>query len=204
VYGQPADLTDPGEVRGLVEATVAEFGGLDHLVVSAGGPPRTGFFETPDERWYEAFDLLVMSVVRLIRAAADHLRDGGGTVLAVTSLLVKEAVHTNALSSSVRMAVVGVMKSLAREPAPDVRVNSLLPSGLDTGRTRQGFRDAADRGEHPDAAAAREARLDGIPLDRLGDPATFGDAVAYLCSDRAMFVSGTAIPVDGGASRSTL
>ena len=85
VVAQPGDLTEPEDVAALVEATVDEFGGLDHLVTSAGGPPSVPFLDTTDEDWYEAYDLLVMSVVRLVREAAPHLQDGGGTIVNVTS-----------------------------------------------------------------------------------------------------------------------
>ncbi len=100
------DLTDKDDVDRLVERTLEEFGQLDHLVTSAGGPPSGEFLDTTDEDWYQAYDLLVMSVVRLARAAADSLRKGdGGTIVNITSRSVKEAIDALVLSNSVRMSV---------------------------------------------------------------------------------------------------
>jgi len=100
VVTQSGDLTDPADVEALVEATVDEFGGLDHLVTSAGGPPSGSFLDTDDEDWQAAYDLLVMSVVRLARAAEPHLREGdGGTIVNITSRSVKEALDSLVLST---------------------------------------------------------------------------------------------------------
>jgi 3-oxoacyl-[acyl-carrier protein] reductase len=93
VVTQPGDITDPDDVTQLVDTTVDAFGGLDHLVTSAGGPPSGAFLDTDDDDWYDAYDLLVMSVVRLARAAEPHLREGdGGTIVTITSQGVKEAI----------------------------------------------------------------------------------------------------------------
>lgn len=112
----------------LVERTVEEFGGMDHLVTSAGGPPSGPFLETTDEDWYDAFDLLVMSVSRLVRESVEHLQaDDGGTIVNITSRRVKEAISSLVLSNSVRMGVIGLEKTLSRELAPEVRANAILP-----------------------------------------------------------------------------
>ncbi len=190
-----ADITDPDAVAGLVEATVERFGGLDHLVTSAGGPPGRRFFETTDREWYDAFDLLVMSVVRLVREAGPHLRaDGGGTVVTVTSCVAKQANPSNVLSSAVRMSVLGLEKSLSTELAPDVRVNALLPHLHDTPRIDQLVSQGLDL----------EARRADLPMGRIGRPEEFGEVVAFLCSPRSSFVNGVALPHDGGAMSSTL
>lgn len=190
VVGQAADITDAAECEALVDVAVDEFGELDHLVTSAGGPPRGTFFELTEDQWYESFDLLVMSVVRLVRAAAPYLRDGGGTVVNITSLIVKEASPHNVLSSSVRMATMGLEKCLSYELAPDVRVNAVLPGLFDTPRRN-------------DPGQAR-VEPDEVPLARLGTADELGAAVAYLCSAQSSYVTGAAIPVDGGALESTL
>jgi len=112
VVAQPGDLTDPDDISALVSRTVDEFGGIDHLVTSAGGPASGPFLETTDEDWYHAYDLLVMSVVRLVREAADELRAGdGGNVVHITSRSVKEAIDSLVLSNSVRMGVIGLEKT---------------------------------------------------------------------------------------------
>lgn len=203
VIGQSGDLTDPDDVKTLVDRTIEEFGGLDHLVTSAGGPPSGPFLDTDDQDWYDAFDLLVMSVVRLVRESADHLEDGGGSIVNITSMTVKEATEDLVLSNSVRMGVIGLEKTLSKELAPDVRVNAVLPGSHETARTRELVEQGIERGDYEDYESGIEARYSGIPLG-IGDPMELGDAVAFLCSPRASNITGIALPVDGGASSSNL
>lgn len=107
IIRQPGDLTDTKNINEIIERTVEEFGGIDHLVTSAGGPPSGPFLEKDDDDWYEAFDLLVMSVVRLVRESVNHLRaNGGGIIVNITSRSVKEAIDGLVLSNSVRMSVI--------------------------------------------------------------------------------------------------
>ncbi len=205
VVAQSGDLTDPDDIETLVETAVGEFGGLDHLVTSAGGPPSGAFLETTDEDWYHAFDLLVMSVVRLVRNAEPHLReDGGGTIVNITSRSVKEALDSLVLSNSVRMGVVGLEKTLSRELAPDVRVNAILPGSHETARIEELVEGAVERGEYDSYEEGMGARAENIPVGRVGDPMELGDAVAYLSSERAGYVNGQAIVLDGGSGRSNL
>ncbi|MFB6107464.1 MAG: SDR family oxidoreductase [Haloplanus sp.] len=205
VLGVAADLTDEDDVTRLVAETVDAFGGLDHLVTSAGGPPSGAFLDTDDEDWYHAFDLLVMSVVRLVREAAPYLRDGdGGTLTTITSKSVKEAIDSLVLSNSVRMSVVGLEKTLSTEFAPEVRANAVMPGTHETPRIEELVEQAVDRGDYPDYETGLDDWSSGVPLERIGNPGEFGDFVAFLCSDRAGFVSGAAIPVDGGAGASNL
>ena len=199
------DLTDREAVEGLVERTVEEFGRLDHLVTSAGGPTRLRFGETTDEDWYGAYDLLVMSVVRAVRAAEPHLRaDGGGTVTNITSRAVREASPSNTLSSSVRMAVIGLEKTLSTELAPEVRANAVLPGAHRTPRITDGAEAAVERGEFDSLEAALDARAEDVPVGRIGDPMELGDTVAFLCSPRAGYINGQAIVLDGGSGASNL
>jgi len=205
VVGLEGDLTDAGDVEALVEGTVEAFGGLDHLVTSAGGPPSGPFLETTDEDWYEAFDLLVMSVVRAVRTAAPHLRaDGGGTVVNVTSRSVKEAIDSLVLSNSVRMSVVGLEKTLSRELAPEVRCNAVLPGPHETSRIRDLIEQGVERGEYDSYEEGLAARGESNPLNRIGDPMELGNTVAFLCSPRAGFINGQSIVIDGGLGRANL
>lgn len=205
VLALQADVTDPDEVEAFVDATVEELGGLDHVVTSAGGPPSGKFLETTDDDWYDAFDLLVMSVVRTVRAAAPALRaDSGGTVVAITSRSVKEAIPGLVLSNSVRMGVIGLAKTLSREFAPEVRVNSVLPGPHETARSEELHRDAVAAGEHDSYEAALADTAASIPLNRIGSPAELGETVAFLSSERSGFINGVAVPVDGGAGSSNL
>lgn len=205
VVGQQGDLTDPDDVEALVERPVEEFGGLDHLVTSAGGPPSKPFTETTDREWYQTYDLLVMSVVWLLHEAVEPLKnDGGGTVVTITSRSVKEAAPHLVLSNAVRMAVVGLTKTVSKELGPDIRANSVLPGTHETSRIRELVEDAVARGEYDSYEEGLAAWSEDIPLDRMGDPEEFGWTVAFLCSPRSGFVNGTSLLVDGGAGRSGL
>lgn len=135
VINVPGDIKREETITKLLETCDEEFDRLDHVVTSAGGPPSGSFLKTDDEDWYEAFELLVMSVVRLVRKAEPFLRaDGGGTLVHITSRSVKEALDSLVLSNSVRMSVIGLEKTLSRELAPDIRVNAVLPGAHETGR----------------------------------------------------------------------
>ena len=204
VVAQPGDLTDPDDVAAMVETTVEEFGTIDHLVTSAGGPPSGAFLDTDDEDWEAAYELLVMSVVRLVREAEPHLAEGdGGTIVNITSRSVKEALDSLVLSNAVRMGVIGLEKPLSKELAPDIRANAVLPGPHETSRIRDLVEDAVERGEYD----SYESGLDdwaGNPLERIGDPMELGNTVAFLSSPKSGFINGTAITIDGGATGANL
>ena len=205
VIGHAADITDPDAIEGLVERPVEEFGGLDHLVTSAGGPPAKSFLETTDREWYDAFDLLVMSVVRAVRAAEPHLRaDGGGTIVTVASITVKEPKGDLVLSNAVRSSVVGLEKTLSTELAPEIRANAVLPGTHETPRVEEVVEQGLARGEYDSYGAGVAEWADRIPAGRLGDPMELGRTVAFLSSPQSAFLTGVAIPIDGGESGSTL
>lgn len=205
VVGQAGDLTDPDDVQQLVARTVNEFGGIDHVVTSAGGPPSGPFLETDDRDWYQAYDLLVMSVVWTVREAADHLQaNGGGTVVNITSRTVKEAIDSLVLSNSVRMSVIGLEKTLSREFAPDVRVNAVLPGVIETARVRDLVKQGIERGDYESYDAGMADWSAGIPLERIGEPMELGNTVAFLSSPLSGYINGTAILIDGGQSGSNL
>lgn len=205
VLTQPGDLTVTSDIEAMVDRTVEAFGAMDHLVTSAGGPPSGPFLETTEEEWLDAYELLVMSVVRLIHESADHLQSGdGGTVVNITSHSVKEAIDALVLSNSVRMSVIGLEKTLSRELAPEVRVNAVLPASHETQRIVDLIEAAVERGEYDSYEEGRQAWADDIPLGQLGDPNRLGDMVAFLSSNRAEHVTGQAIVLDGGSGRSNL
>jgi 3-oxoacyl-[acyl-carrier protein] reductase len=205
VVSQPGDLTDENDIERLVEHTVDEFGGIDHLVTSAGGPPSGSFLDTSDEDWYEAYELLVMSVVRLVREAEPHLRDGdGGTIVNITSRSVKEAIDSLVLSNSVRMSVIGLEKTLSTELAPEVRANSVLPGTHETPRIQELVEQGVERGEYDSYEEGIDSRGQDNPLERIGDPIELGDTVAFLCSPRSGYINGQAIVIDGGSGASNL
>ncbi|MUW15451.1 SDR family oxidoreductase [Halorubrum sp. CBA1125] len=204
VVAQPGDLTDADDVTTLVETTVDEFGGIDHLVTSAGGPPSGSFLDTDDEDWQQAYDLLVMSVVRLAREAEPHLSAGdGGTIVTITSRSVKEAIDNLVLSNSVRMGVIGLEKTLSKEFAPAVRANAVLPGPHETARIRELVNDAVERGEYDSYEEAIDQWAEN-PLERIADPMELGNTVAFLSSPKSGFINGAALPIDGGATGANL
>ncbi|WP_231186001.1 SDR family oxidoreductase [Haladaptatus sp. DYF46] len=203
VLAVPTDITDPDEIEALVELTVEEFGGLDHLVTSAGGPPSGPFLDTTERDWYAAYDLLVMSAVWLTKQAYPYLADSDtGTVVNITSTSVREAIDGLVLSNAVRRAVIGLMKTQAREFAPDVRVNAVLPGAHETPRIQELVEAALERGEYDTYEEGLADWASDIPMGRVGDPMELGDTVAFLSSERASFVNGVALPIDGGRLRS--
>lgn len=199
VIGVEADLTVRADVEDLVAETTAALGGLDRLVVCGGGPPPKELLNTEDEDFYAAFDLLVMSVARLVRNAAPHLRDGGGSVVVVSSIGVKEPLDWHVLTSAVRVGAVGMAKSLSAELAPAVRVNSVLPGPHETERFRELHEGLVAEGSFDSYEAAVADTTADVPLDRVGTPEEFADTVAFLCSPRSGNVTGVALPVDGGS-----
>jgi len=179
-----ADVSKPGEPEGLVETARAKLGGIDILVVNAGGPPPGTFQSTPIESWEAAFHLTLMSAVRLVKAAVPDLKQSGhGRIVFITSVSVRQPIGNLILSNSVRAGVAGLAKTLSRELAADgVTVNCLAPDGILTDRIRELKLSAANS-----------------PMGRFGDPSEFGAACAFLCSKQAGYITGQTLGVDGGS-----
>jgi 3-oxoacyl-[acyl-carrier protein] reductase len=191
-----ADVSRAGEPEALVDAAVKMLGGLDVVVVNAGGPPPGTFQSTPVEAWEPAFNLTLMSAVRLIRGALPHLkRSDQGRIVCITSISVRQPIPNIALSNSLRGAVTGLTKTLSRELAPDrITVNCLAPGTILTDRVRSL---AAASGGDPEEAIKRQAAAS--PMGRLGDPSEFGAACAFLCSRPAGYITGQTLGIDGGS-----
>jgi len=186
------DVTNPRDLERLVEQTRAAFGGIDILVWNSGGPaPGHAAELTPDDVEH-AVELLLLPPVRLLQLCLSDLERGGhGRVIAITSVAVREPTSNLALSNIVRPAVTGWAKSLANELGPrGITVNCVAPGRIDTARLAQLY----PGGPTPE-------QLDDIPLGRWGTPQEFGDVVCFLASDRARYVSGVTLPVDGGLGR---
>jgi 3-oxoacyl-[acyl-carrier protein] reductase len=189
------DLTNPADLKRLVDRTVKAFGGIDILVNNGGGPPRTSALEITDESVEAAVELLLLSAIRLTRLCIPQLeRSGRGRVINIASSSVREPLDNLALSNSVRPGVIGWAKTLARELGPKkITVNSIAPGRIETARLAEAF-----------AGKPRAEDLEQIPLRRFGAPSEVASVVCFLASDAAGYVTGTIIPVDGGLTRSLL
>jgi 3-oxoacyl-[acyl-carrier protein] reductase len=189
------DVRDPSDVARLVERTVNAFGGVDILVNNSGGPPRGSAVEATDDDLESAVELLLLSAVRVTRLCLPYLgRSGRGRVINIESSTVREPADNLALSNAVRPGVVGWAKTLAREVGPSgVTVNTIAPGRINTERLREVY---------PDGPTEQD--LQPIPLKRLGEPREVAEVVCFLASDRASYVTGTVIPVDGGLTRALL
>ncbi|MFF9068860.1 SDR family oxidoreductase [Streptomyces sp. NPDC014891] len=191
--GVVADNTDPGTPERLIAEARARFGGFDGILVSVGGPAPGFAADNTDEDWAAAFDTVFLGAVRLARAAAAAL-DEGGVIGFVLSASVHEPIPGLAISNGLRPGLAGFAKSLANDLGPHgIRVIGLLPSRIDTDRVR--FLDSLSG----DADAARAANEQEIPLRRYGTPEEFGRTAAFLLSPAASYLTGLMIPVDGGA-----
>lgn len=203
VLAIPTDVTKEEDIQAIVAATVQEFGQIDILVNNAGGPP-SGTFETiGDAQWQSAFELNVLSTVRLIRLVLPYMqRRGSGRIINIVSTSVKEPIAGLLLSNATRMAVVGLAKTLSLELAPDnITVNNVCPGRFLTDRIRQGHmvKEKMAQGMSEEEALSSLAR--DIPMGRIGKPEELGAFVAFLASAQAGYITGTTIQVDGGLVR---
>jgi 3-oxoacyl-[acyl-carrier protein] reductase len=189
------DVTNPSDLERLVERTLQAFGGIDILVNNSGGPPRTKAIEVDHDALQEAVDLLLHSAVGLTNLCLPHLRKSGhGRIVNITSSSVREPIDNLALSNAVRPGVIGWAKTLSREVGPDgITVNSIAPGRIETERLAEVY---------PEGAT--EADLLPIALRRFGRPEEIAEVVSFLASDRASYVTGTTIAVDGGLTRALL
>lgn len=196
------DVTDPDSIIQWYNNTINEFGGVDMLVVNAGGPPAGNFDDFADADWQAAFELTLMSAVRMIRSVLPSMREaGGGSILTITSCSVKEPIDFLLLSNVMRSGVTSLVKSLSQQLAPEhIRVNNLMPGRIDTDRVGSlDEMNAAAQGIPVDQI--RQAAEQGIPLGRYGTIEEFGRLGAFLLSDAASYITGQTVAVDGGSTK---
>lgn len=200
-----ADVSRPEDVSRLVSSAIAKFGRIDILVTNAGGPPSGNFESLGPEKWDAAVRQTLLSTVNLCREVLPGMRQRKwGRIINVTSITVKQPVEGLMLSNSLRAGVTGFARTLANEVARDgITVNNILPGFTRTQRVEELAKATAEReGISIDEVMNRQKA--SIPMGRLGEPREFAALAAFLASDRASYITGTSIQVDGGWIRSLL
>jgi 3-oxoacyl-[acyl-carrier protein] reductase len=200
VLAEPFDVTEPDAVRRFVDSVVKRFGCVDICITNAGGPPAKGFLATTTAEWRKAIDQNLMSSIYFAREVIPHMqKNRWGRIVTITSITTKQPVADLVLSNAVRAAVVGLVKSLANEFGKDgILVNNVGPGFTATDRLKELAKARAaatgkSENEIFDAWAADS------PMRRIGEPREVAEAILWLASDRASFISGQTILVDGGA-----
>lgn len=206
VLAVPTDVTKAEELKRIADNAIYEFGHVDILVNNAGGPPAGNFDAFSDEQWQAAFELNLLSAVRMIRLVLPSMRaQGSGRIINIVSTSVKQPIDNLLLSNSIRPGIIGLAKSLSLELAPaNITINNVCPGRILTDRIRQLERidEKVQQGMSEEEILQKSAQ--GIPMRRLGKPEEVGALVAFLASQQAAYITGTTIQVDGGQTRSIL
>jgi 3-oxoacyl-[acyl-carrier protein] reductase len=191
----PADVSVPAEAERLVHDVAKKLGRLDVLFCNAGGPPAASFRDQPADAWQKAIDLNLLSTVHLARAAVPIMSKAKwGRIICLVSVAAKQPLPGLILSSTARAGVLGFAKALADEVATDgITVNSICPGFIATERIQELTKARPEM---------MKQRLAEIPMHRVGTPAELGAAVAFLVSERASYITGAVLQVDGGFTRS--
>ena len=200
-----ADVSRPEDVKRLVESATDRFKHIDILVTNAGGPPSGPFESLGPEKWNDAIQLTLLSTVNLCRAVVPGMKHRKwGRIINVTSIAVKQPVDGLMLSNSLRAGVTGFARTLANEVARDgITVNNILPGYTRTARMEDLARAAAEREGTPVEQSMKKWESE-VPMRRIGEPREFAALAAFLASERASYITGTSITVDGGWTRSLL
>jgi len=202
VLAIPADITKYMDIKNLVDSTIQRFQNIDILVTNAGGPPAGQFMELSEEQWTGAVPLILLSVVRLCHEVVPHMQKRRwGRIINLTSFSTRHVIDNLALSNSLRLAVIGLSKTLALELGKfNITVNSVCQGYTATERLKGLAADAARR-EGIDVKEVESRWAGGIALGRFAEPDEIASVVTFLASERASYLTGAAILVDGGLSR---
>jgi 3-oxoacyl-[acyl-carrier protein] reductase len=202
VLAEPLDVTNPEAVRQFVAAVVAKFGTVDICITNAGGPPSKGFLAIALEEWQRAIEMNFLSTVYFAREVIPHMRrKRWGRIITLTSITTKQPVADLVLSNAVRAAVVGLMKSLANEFGKDgILVNNIGPGFAATDRLKELAKAHASTTGKSEEEIFQGWAADA-PLKRLGDPREVAETIVWLASERASYITGQTILVDGGLYR---
>jgi 3-oxoacyl-[acyl-carrier protein] reductase len=199
VFAEPLDVTDPNAVHRFVEAIVARYGAADICVTNAGGPPAKGFLATTTADWRSAIDANFMSAVYFAREVIPHMqKQRWGRIITITSITTKQPVVDLVLSNAVRAGVVGLVKSLANEFGKDgILVNNVAPGFTATDRLKQ-LAKARSAASGKSEQELFDTWASEAALRRVGEPREVADAIVWLASERASYITGQTILVDGG------
>lgn len=202
IFTHAADVTDAEQVRRMVQNAAETLDGLDIIVTNAGGPPAGQFDDFDLAAWEKAIHLNFTSTVSLIQTSLPHLRRSRrAAILTITSIAARQPVANLTLSNAIRPAVIGLTKTLSQElGAENIRVNSILPGITNTERITH-LNQARAQKNNTSIETEMEKIASDIPLGRIGTPEEFANAAVFLCSPAAGFITGVALAVDGGATR---
>ncbi len=199
VYAEAVDVTDPAAVHRFVDAVANRFGGIDICVTNAGGPPAKGFLATSIDEWKKAVETNFLSAVYFAKEVIPHMqKKHWGRIITITSITTRQPVPDLVLSNAVRTAVVGLVKSLANEFGKDgILVNNVGPGYTGTDRLKELAKARSASSGKSEAEIFGGWAVDS-PLGRIGEPREFADTVVWLASERASYITGQTILVDGG------
>ena len=199
IYYTVGDITKDKDIQYLVDHTASKFGSIDILVNNTGGPPAGEFDVFNDEDWQKAYELVLLSAIRAIRAVVPHMKkQGGGHIVNSTSSSVKRVIDNLILSNTFRMGVVGLTKTLSQELASNnILINVIGPGRISTDRTKHLDQIKAQK-QGITTEEAEENSLAMIPLGRYGSPEEYGKLMVFLCSEANTYITGQTILVDGG------
>ncbi|TCN27704.1 SDR family oxidoreductase [Mesobacillus foraminis] len=196
------DLTRPADIEQLIDEAIEKFGSIDILVNNAGGPPAGTFETISDEEWKHAFELNLLSYIRLIRVALPALKARGGKIINIASSSIKEPIPGLILSNTFRTGIVGLTKTLSQELAPyKILINTVAPGRIATDRVKHLDEVNAEKLGMP-LEKVEERAKNNIPLQRYGEPEEFAKVVVFLASEANTYMTGSSFLVDGGMVKS--
>ena len=199
LFAVPCDVTDYGSIKKFVSEARKRLGPVSILVNNAGGPPAGYFDDFDDDAWFKAFELNFMSAVRMIREVLPDMKSmKWGRIVNMTSISVKQPIDNLILSNSIRLALVGMAKTLSNQLAADGITINNIATGLTRTQRVESLAELKSAGTGRSVEQVLADMVSDVPMKRLASPEELADAVAFLVSERASYITGTTIQVDGG------